>query len=131
MRWRPRRRVARQVRQPSSGLCDQVQEAELGEHLGVPIGAGADETGQPAHTVGERPGAGVDEAGRQLVPGGVAGERRVGETGADPILQPPVELDQTLDHARHALVARAIELVAVGGLVVDAVGIRSLTRRAG
>ncbi len=97
-----------EIGQPLSGLGEQVQDTDLGEHAGVPVGIGADEPGEPADAVGEGAGAGVDEAGGQIVPRRVAGERRIGETRADAVLEPPVELDETLAHASDPLVARTI-----------------------
>ena len=68
-----------QLGHPLAGLGQQVQHAELGQHDLVPVGPGADDAGQAADPVGQRAGAGVDEAGGEVVPRGVAGERRVGE----------------------------------------------------
>ena len=92
---RPRRRggPGRSGRRwPACG--EQVQDAELGEHVLVPVGPGADDAGEPADTVGERAGLGVDEPGGDVVPRGVAGERRIGQPGAHPVVEPAVELDE-------------------------------------
>ena len=69
---------------------------------------GADEAGEAADAVGKGAGTGVDEAGGEIVPRRVAGERRIGETRSNAVLEPPVELDETLTHARDAFVARSI-----------------------
>ena len=99
---------AGQVGEPPAGLGEQVQHAELGEHACVPVGTGADEPGEPADAVGQRAGAGVDEAGGEVVPRGVAGQRRIGEAGAHAVVEPAVELDEALAHAGDALVARTV-----------------------
>ena len=98
---------------------DQVQHAELDEHVRVPVDACADQAGQTPHPVGERSGAGIDEPGRQLVPGLVVRERRVGQTGPHAIFEPAIELGQSFEQPGDAFVAGSIELVAVGrgGLV--------------
>ena len=99
-----------QIGHPPAGPGEQVQDAELGEDDLVPVGAGADHTGETAHAVGEGAGAGVDEACGELVPRRVAGERRVGETGADAIVEPALELDETADETLDALVPLALEI---------------------
>ena len=73
----------------------------------MPVGFGADPAGEPADAVGEGAGAGVGEPAGQLVPRGEAGDARVGEAGAETILEPAVELDETADEAsRRARCAR-------------------------
>ncbi len=61
---------------------------------------------------------------------GVAGQRGVGQAGAQAVVEPAVELDEAGLEARHALVALALEVglavgLAVGGIVVR----RGLGRR--
>ena len=92
-RWRPD--VASRCSRPSSD-----------EHLGVPVGMGPDETGQSAHPVGEPTDLGVDEPGGQPVPRLVAGQRWVGQPGAQAIVEPAVELGEAGGHAGDAVVAR-------------------------
>ena len=77
----------------------------------MPVRFGADPPGEPADAVGEGAGAGVGEPAGQLVPRGEAADARVGEAGAETILEPPVELDQTADEAFDALVARDVARV--------------------
>ena len=106
--WRRRRRAApgsSGTRWPACG--EQVQHAELGEHDLVPVGPGADDAGEAADAVGEGAGPGVDEPGGEVVPRGVAGERRVGEAGAQAVVEPAVELDEPAAQAGDALVALA------------------------
>ena len=74
-----------------------MQDAHLGEHVFVPLRLGADTPGEPANTVGEGSGAGVGEPAGQLVPRCEAADARVGEAGAETILEPAVELDESTD----------------------------------
>ena len=99
--------TAGQLGDALAGLGQEVQHAELGEHDLVPVGAGPDDAGQAADPVGQGAGAGVDEAGREVVPRRVAGQRRVGETGAQPVVEPAVELDEAGQQPGDALVALA------------------------
>ena len=99
---------ARQLRNALAGLGEEVQDAHLGEHLLVPVGLGADPPGEPADAVGEGAGTGVGETAGQLVPRGEAGDARVGEPGAQAILEPAVELDEPAEEPLDAIVARRV-----------------------
>ena len=99
---------ARQLRNALPGLGEEVQDAHLGEHVFVPLRLGADTPGEPANTVGEGSGAGVGEPAGHLVPRCEAGDARIGEAGAETILEPAVELDESTDEPRDAFVARRV-----------------------
>ena len=99
-----------QLRDAAAGAGEQVEHAELGEDDLVPVGPGADDAGEAAHAVGQGAGAGVDETGGELVPRGVAGEGRVGEAGADAVVEPALELDEAGNEALDAFVALAVEV---------------------
>ena len=122
---------ARQLGHPLAGLGQQVEHAELGQHDLVPVGAGADHTGQAANAVGQGTGAGVDEPGGELVPRGVAGQRRVGESGAQAVVEPAVELDQPATQPLDPLVAaRSRSAVRRRGVVARSPSSASAGRRA-
>ena len=115
----------RQRSDAAAGLRQQVQHAEFGEHVAVPVGRGADEPCQPSDPVGEAAGLRIDEPGGELVPRAVAGERRVGEPGAHPVVEPPVEFRQPGVHPLHPFVTASIP-VRVGGIVRSRQGVRHL-----
>ena len=97
--------VARQPRHALTGLGEEVEDADLGEHVVVPGRLGADPAGEPAHTVGECGGTGVGESPGDLVPGREAGDARIGESAPEPVFEPAIELDQSPDELLDALVA--------------------------
>ena len=100
-----------ELRNALTGLGEEMEDTHLGEHLVVPVRFGADVAGEPAYPVGERPGAGIGESPGHLVPGGEAGDRRVGESGTQAIFEPPVELDEPADELLDAFVAAALGAV--------------------
>ena len=102
----------RGTRWPAAG--EQVEEAELGQHPVLPVGSRAHHSGEAADAVGERPRLGVDQPGRQVVPRGVPGERRVGEAGAHAVVDPAVELAQPGEGACDPLVAGRRPLLGAG-----------------
>ena len=97
------------------GLGDEVQQAELGEHVGVPVGSGADQAGQAAHPIGERAPARASTS-RAASASHVSYRARAGSERPvrRAVVEPAIELDETLEHASDAFVAGAIEIVAVG-----------------
>ncbi|MEJ7722068.1 MAG: hypothetical protein WKF58_17290 [Ilumatobacteraceae bacterium] len=54
-----------------------------------------------------RPCPCVDEAGGEVIPGGVRGERRIGQAGPHAVAQPALELDEPGHHALDAFVTPA------------------------
>ena len=100
----------------------QVQHAQLGEHLRVPVGVGADQPGEAAHPVGQAADLGIDQPRGQAVPRLVAGQRRVGEPGAQPVVEPAVELGEPGGHAGDAIVAGLAGFGGGGSAAAAAVG---------
>ena len=91
-----------------------MQDPELGEYDLVPVGPCPDDAGEAADAVGERAGAGIDEASGDVVPCRIAGERRIGEPGAQAVVEPAIEVDQPAAEAFDALVTGALPLGGVG-----------------
>ena len=114
-RSRPRRRAGRAgspSRRPAWAI--RWSNPSSASTSACQSGPAADEAGEPADPVGECPGASVDQAGSELIPGRVAGERRVGEPGAQPVLEPPVELDAGPPSCGRPVRPSAVELVTIG-----------------
>ena len=78
----------------TTGLREQVEEAQFGEHVVVPVGRRSNEAGEATDAVGEAAGLRVDQPSGEVVPGCVTGERRVGQAGADPVVEPAIEFCQ-------------------------------------
>ncbi len=93
------------------GLGEQMQQAEFCEHVVVPGGRRSDEPGEAPDAVGEAAGLGIDEARGEVVPGAVPGERRVGEPGPHPVVEPPIEFGQSGEHPLDPLVTGRVALV--------------------
>ena len=52
----------------------------------------------------------IDETSRQIVPRRVLRERRIGEPGAHPVVEPPVEFGQPGEHPLDAVVAGPVPI---------------------
>ncbi len=108
--------IARQPRHALTGLGEEVEDADLGEHVIVPGGFGADAAGEPTHPVGECGSAGVGESPSDLVPRREAGDARIGEAAAETVFEPAIELDESTRRASRC--ARRVPGPWVGRLLV-------------
>ena len=91
---------------------------------------GADGAAEAADAVGQPADLGVDEPGGDVVPRGVAGQRRIGQAGAHPVVQPPVELDEAGAHPGDPVVTARRRLRRRRGDAVSAAWRRPGQRRA-
>ena len=87
-----------------------MEQAQLREHVAVPIGRRPDEAREAPDPVGEAARLRVDEPCGQIVPRGVLRERWVGEAGAQPVVEPPVEFGEPREHPLDPLVTRPIAI---------------------
>src|SRR3954469_10830067 len=76
----------------------------------MPIGMRAHKTGQATHAIGEAADLRVDQPGSQAIPRLVIGERGIGETGAQAVVEPTVEIGKAGRHPHDPFVATLVRL---------------------